>query len=123
MVMCVLWGALCVMYDYQCEICMCCVFLIPHTPHTSHITHPPNTKQVSDVYRKLRFTVRFLLGNVSDFDPVNDSVNFDQLPAVDQYMLGRLASLVEEVTSAYEQYQFYKVYQVRVCVGGCFMHV
>ena len=73
--------------------------------------------QVSDVYRKLRFTIRFLLGNLSDFDPAAHAVSLDALPAVDRYTLGRLAALIEDVTAAYEQYQFYRVYQVSdVCV-------
>lgn len=41
-------------------------------------------KQVADAYRKLRGTLRFLLGNLSDFNPATDAVPYQQLPAVDR---------------------------------------
>lgn len=67
--------------------------------------------QVADVYRKLRFTLRFLLGNLSDFDPAAHAVPYDQLPATDKYILYRFAALVDECTAAYQGFQFYRVYQ------------
>jgi isoleucyl-tRNA synthetase len=62
-------------------------------------------KQVAEAYRKLRGTLRFLLGNLSDFDPVKHSVPFDQLPAVDRWLLARHASVMAEVAEAYDSYQ------------------
>ena len=44
-------------------------------------------KQVSEVYRKIRNTFRFLLGNLSDFDPATDKVRYEDLREVDQFML------------------------------------
>ncbi|KAK9805259.1 hypothetical protein WJX72_009336 [[Myrmecia] bisecta] len=67
--------------------------------------------QVSDVYRKLRFTLRYLLGNLHDFDPARDAIPFAQLPAVDRYILGRFAAVVDDVRTAYEGYQFNRIYQ------------
>ncbi len=67
--------------------------------------------QVADVYRKIRFTLRYLLGNLSDFNPEEDSVSYDNLPATDKYILNRFAKLVDECTLAYENFQFNRVYQ------------
>ena len=67
--------------------------------------------QVADVYRKIRFTLRYILGNLSDFDPAEDAVPFESLAATDKYILSRFSSLLEECTAAYDNYQFYRVYQ------------
>ncbi len=67
--------------------------------------------QVADVYRKIRFTLRYILGNLSDFDPAKDAIPFDSLAATDKYILSRFSSLLEECTAAYDNYQFYRVYQ------------
>jgi isoleucyl-tRNA synthetase len=68
-------------------------------------------KQVSESYRKLRNTMRYLLGSLHDFNPAQDSIAYAQLPAVDKYLLGTLTAVVEEVELAYEGYQFYKANQ------------
>ncbi|MFC7320374.1 isoleucine--tRNA ligase [Halobacillus campisalis] len=67
-------------------------------------------KQVAEVYRKIRNTFRFLLGNLHDFDPKKDRVAVQDLQEVDQYMLHRLNSLVKDVHTAYESYEFSTVY-------------
>ena len=67
--------------------------------------------QVADVYRKIRFTLRYILGNLSDFDPAKDEVEYDDLAATDKYILSRFAALLDECTTAYDNYQFYRVYQ------------
>lgn len=67
--------------------------------------------QVADVYRKVRFTLRYLLGNLHDYDPAVHAVPYNQLPATDRYMLSKLAEMVEECEGAYESFQFCKVYQ------------
>ena len=67
--------------------------------------------QVADVYRKIRFTIRFLLGNLSDFNPEADTIPYAELSATDKYMLNRFSSLLEECKTAYDNFQFYKVYQ------------
>ncbi|GKV67732.1 isoleucine--tRNA ligase 1 [Sporosarcina sp. NCCP-2716] len=69
-----------------------------------------NFKQVSEVYRKIRNTVRFLHGNTSDFTPGTDTITFDQLRPVDQYVYVKLQDLIREVRSAYENYEFAVVY-------------
>jgi hypothetical protein len=60
---------------------------------------------VSESYRKLRGTLRFLLGSLADFDPAAQCVPYEQLPAVDRFVLGRHAEVMEEVKEAYETYQ------------------
>jgi isoleucyl-tRNA synthetase len=65
-------------------------------------------KQVSESYRKIRNTFRFLLGNLHDFDPAKDYVN--DLKGVDLFMLVKLNEVIEKSKQAYEQYQFSTVY-------------
>jgi isoleucyl-tRNA synthetase len=65
-------------------------------------------KQVSESYRKIRNTFRFLLGNLHDFDPSQHYVN--DLQGVDLFMVVKLNEVVEKVKQAYEQYQFSTVY-------------
>ncbi|MEO1005792.1 MAG: isoleucine--tRNA ligase, partial [Cyanobacteria bacterium J06638_38] len=68
-------------------------------------------KQTSDMYRKVRNTARFLLGNLHDFDPAKDAVPYDDLPELDQYLLHRLTEVFAEVNEAYESYQFFRFFQ------------
>jgi isoleucyl-tRNA synthetase len=68
-------------------------------------------KQLSDVYRKIRNTARFLLGNLHDFDPNKDTVPYEELPELDQYMLHRITEVFTEVTDAFETYQFFRFFQ------------
>ncbi|KPQ37357.1 MAG: isoleucyl-tRNA synthetase IleS [Phormidesmis priestleyi Ana] len=70
-----------------------------------------NVKQMSDVYRKIRNTARFLLGNLYDFDPAKDAVPYDQLPELDQYMLHRMTEVFADVKEAFESYQFFQFFQ------------
>jgi isoleucyl-tRNA synthetase len=65
-------------------------------------------KQTSDTYRKLRNTLRFLLGSISDFNPATDTVPFERLPSLDKFMLGKLTETFASVDQAYTSYQFYK---------------
>ncbi len=69
-------------------------------------------KQLSDVYRKVRNTARYLLGNIHDFDPNIDSFEVDQLPLLDQWMLGRLVEVTDQISNAYENYEFSKFFQI-----------
>jgi isoleucyl-tRNA synthetase len=68
-------------------------------------------KQMSDVYRKIRNTARFLLGNLHDFDPAKDAVPYEQLPELDRYMLHRITEVFDEVQDAFETYQFFRFFQ------------
>ncbi len=66
--------------------------------------------QHAETYRKIRNTIRFLLGNLHDFDPVTDAVEKSSLLEIDRWALVKLNRLITEVTEAYENYEFYKVY-------------
>ena len=68
-------------------------------------------KQTSDMYRKVRNTARFLLGNLHDFDPKQDAIAYADLPELDKYMLSRMTEVFAEVTEAYESYQFFRFFQ------------
>ncbi|MGE6227422.1 isoleucine--tRNA ligase [Paenibacillus chitinolyticus] len=67
--------------------------------------------QITEVYRKIRNTLRFLLGNLSHFDPVKDRVDFAQMSELDRYAVIRLNRMTEKVTKAYDAYEFHVVYQ------------
>ncbi|MBF4499875.1 isoleucine--tRNA ligase [Savagea sp. SN6] len=69
-----------------------------------------NFKQVSEVYRKIRNTFRFLHGNVADYNPETDRVAYENLSPIDQYMLVRLNEVIQSVRTAYERYEFATVY-------------
>lgn len=75
------------------------------------IAASPNImKQMSEAYRKIRNTCRFLLGNLYDFDPAKDRVPYDQLLEIDRWALMKLHQLIAKVTKAYEDYEFHVVY-------------
>lgn len=67
-------------------------------------------KQVAEVYRKIRNTARFILGNISDFD-VNNSVSYEELQEIDKWALTKLNKLIEDCSNAYDGYDFKKAYQ------------
>ncbi len=69
-------------------------------------------KQLSDVYRKVRNTARYLLGNLHDYDPSLQNISIQELPILDQWMLHRLDEVIEQITSAYENYEFSKFFQI-----------
>ncbi|WP_159910656.1 isoleucine--tRNA ligase [Pantoea sp. 18069] len=63
--------------------------------------------RVVDAYRRIRNTLRFLLANVSDFDPANDSVPFAQMLEIDRYALARAHQLQTEIIGHYQAYEFH----------------
>jgi isoleucyl-tRNA synthetase len=67
-------------------------------------------KQLSDAYRRIRNTSRFMLGNLYDFDPARDALDYDQLTDLDRFTLHRLQSLVGRAQKAYETYEFHLIY-------------
>lgn len=67
-------------------------------------------KQVAEVYRKIRNTFRFMLGNLHDFDPSLNAVAFEDMSELDQFMMIKLNNLVADVRKAYDEYQFGSVY-------------
>jgi isoleucyl-tRNA synthetase len=69
-------------------------------------------KQLSDIYRNFRNTSRYLLGNLYDFNPETDSVDYKDLWQVDKLILSRLQNLIANLTENFDSYQFFKYYQV-----------
>ncbi len=69
-------------------------------------------KQLAEVYRNIRNTLRFILGNLCDFDESKASVSYDDLWAVDKFALNRLALVKEEIDKTFSNYEFYKFYQI-----------
>ncbi|MBR4261699.1 MAG: class I tRNA ligase family protein, partial [Clostridia bacterium] len=67
-------------------------------------------KQVSEVYRKIRNTARYILGNIHDFD-VNEPVGYNDLLEIDKWALLRLNKLVKECSKSYDEYDFNRAYQ------------
>ncbi len=67
-------------------------------------------KRLSDAYRKIRNTIRFLMGNTFDFDPIQDMVSFDQRMELDRVIIVRLHKLVQRVLDAYNNYEFHIFY-------------
>jgi isoleucyl-tRNA synthetase len=65
--------------------------------------------RVVDAYRRIRNTLRFLLANVSDFDPVKDAVPFEQMLEIDRYALVRAAQFQEDLLAHYKVYEFHPV--------------
>lgn len=68
-------------------------------------------KQLAEIFKKTRNTSRFLLGNLFDFDPAVDYVQYDDLTALDKFALHKLNQLIESVTEAFNNYEFYKYFQ------------
>ncbi len=67
--------------------------------------------QLTEIFKKTRNTARFLIGNLFDFDPKTDYVQYDELKPIDKFALHKLNKLIEEVTVAFENYEFYKYFQ------------
>ncbi|MFF5915255.1 isoleucine--tRNA ligase [Staphylococcus pasteuri] len=68
-------------------------------------------KQTSDVYRKIRNTLRFMLGNVNDFNPETDGIAEADLLEVDRYLLHRLREFTASTIKNYENFDYLNIYQ------------
>lgn len=71
-------------------------------------------KQVSEIYRKIRNTMRFLIANTEDFNPKEERVAYQELRSVDKYMEVRLQQVIQEMLQGYEHYSFMTVYKTLV---------
>jgi isoleucyl-tRNA synthetase len=85
-------------------------------------------KRMADSYRRMRNTVRYLLGNLHGFDPKRDSVAAGDLLALDRWALARTAALQAEIIEAYRRYAFHLIYQKvhNFCIvdlGGFYLDV
>ena len=75
---------------------------------------PEILKRVSDAYRKVRNTFRFLLGNLADFDPNEHLLPVGELEEIDRWLLHRVATALERTRDSYEEYQFHTIFHTMV---------
>jgi len=85
-------------------------------------------KQLAEAYRRIRNTIRFLLGNIDGFDPQIDAVPLAGRSRLDQWAMHRLSQVTKNVVDAYENYQFHRIHQevhnfCSVDLGGFYLDV
>jgi isoleucyl-tRNA synthetase len=68
--------------------------------------------RTQDAYRKTRNTLRYLLGNIDDFDPQQHAVPYEQMLEIDKWAMQRLQKLIADVTDAYENFIFHRVFSL-----------
>ncbi len=84
---------------------------VSSTDYRSDIANSPGIfKQIGEAYRKIRNTVRYLLGNIYDFDITRHMVPFAEMNELDQWAMIRLNKLIGKVLQAYEEYEFHVAY-------------
>jgi len=67
-------------------------------------------KRLTEAYRKIRNTFRFLLGNLSDFDPKVDAIPYDELEEIDHYILYRFKTVAERIYKAFDEFEYHVFY-------------
>lgn len=67
-------------------------------------------KRLSEAYRKIRNTIRYMLGNLNDFDPSTDQIDFSGMTELDRWTLHRYEVLKREVKEAYDTFEFHRVF-------------
>ncbi|ACL69683.1 isoleucine--tRNA ligase [Halothermothrix orenii] len=67
-------------------------------------------KQNSEVYRRIRNTFRFILGNINDFNPGQHYVDYNDRAEIDRWIMIKLQDLIKDVTRAYDEYEYHRVY-------------
>ena len=85
-------------------------------------------KRMADSYRRIRNTLRFLLGNLAGFDPNRHAVSWDDMVAIDRWAVSKCFALQNEVVTAYRNYEFHDIYQKihNFCVvelGGFYLDI
>ncbi|HEB12760.1 MAG TPA: isoleucine--tRNA ligase, partial [Actinobacteria bacterium] len=66
--------------------------------------------RISEAYRRIRNTIRFMLGSLSDFDPIDDKVEYDDMEPIDKWALMKLHELIKKVGGAYDNYRLHLVF-------------
>jgi isoleucyl-tRNA synthetase len=67
-------------------------------------------QRVGENYKDIRNRLRYILGNLGDFDPAADEVPYSEMEALDQYMLRQTAAFASDVRNAYDEFAFHKIY-------------
>ena len=68
-------------------------------------------QQMSDAYRRIRNTARFLMGNLNNFDYANDKVDYKDMFEIDKWAMHKLEELKAKTTEFYDKYEFYSLFQ------------
>jgi isoleucyl-tRNA synthetase len=68
--------------------------------------------RTQDAYRKIRNTLRYLLGNIDDFEPENNSVDYKKMLEIDRWAMQQLQKLIADVTAAYDNFIFHRVFSL-----------
>ncbi len=68
--------------------------------------------QVSEIYRRIRNTTRFMIGNLNDFNAEENLITYNELPEIDKYMLIRLDQITSDVQKAFDNYEFKRVVDI-----------
>ena len=68
-------------------------------------------QQVSEVYRKIRNTLRFMVQNTGDFNKEKNGIAYDDLRSIDQYLMNRLDETIENILKAYDHYKFNEIFK------------
>lgn len=69
-------------------------------------------KQLTDAYRRIRNTCRFMIGNLFDFDPEKNTVSYEYMTEIDKYSLSRLQDLIEKTLKSYDTFEFHLIYHM-----------
>ncbi|MDE2349893.1 MAG: isoleucine--tRNA ligase, partial [Gammaproteobacteria bacterium] len=85
-------------------------------------------RRTADSYRRIRNTLRFLLGNLAGYDPAQDAVPWERMIAIDQWAVSQAFALQNEILTAYRNYEFHEIYQKlhNFCVvelGGFYLDI
>jgi len=85
-------------------------------------------KRMADSYRRMRNTMRFLLANLQGFEPGAHAIGFDDLVAIDQWVIGKAFALQNDIVTAYRNFEFHRIYQEihNFCVvelGGFYLDI
>ena len=85
-------------------------------------------KRVADAYRRIRNTSRYLLSNLNDFDPKENSIDFSDMLDLDKWIIEHALSLQKEIITAYDNFEFHLIYQLlhQFCVvemGGFYLDI
>jgi len=68
--------------------------------------------RTQDAYRKIRNTLRYLLGNIDDFNPAADAVGYEQMTQIDRWAMQQLQRLIRDVDHAYDEFTFHRVFSL-----------
>ena len=84
---------------------------VASSDYRGDVSASPNIiKNVAEAYRKIRNTLKYLLGNLSDFNPATDLVARTEMPELDRWAMHRLQEVVARVGTAYKSYEYWVVY-------------